>query len=98
METIVFNQGIEQWDNRPSNRKGHSQMIFDRHKLDLDILESLNLLKDMTFKNMEFLGFEISAFYYTVTPLAVYMFAACNPHLMKERPPTRERKRIARHP
>jgi len=96
LETIIFNQGTDQWDNRPAERKGHSQMSFDRHKLDLDILESLNLIKDMTFKNMEFLGFEISVFFYTVTPLAVHMFAACNRDLMKPRLSTVARKRSSR--
>ena len=95
-DTIVFNQGTEQWDNRPAERKGGSQMRFDHHRLDLDILESLNLLKDLTFKNMEFLGFEISVFYYTVISLAVDMFAACNPHLMRRRVSTDARTHTAR--
>jgi hypothetical protein len=96
LDTIIFNQGTDQWDNRPAERKGHSQMSFDRHKLDLDILESLNLIKNMTFKNMEFLGFEISVFFYTVTPLAVHLFAACNPDLMKRRLSTVVRRRAIR--
>jgi hypothetical protein len=96
LETIMFGQGVQQWDNLPLERRGTSWLQFDKHKLDLDILESLNLLKDMTFKNLEFLGFEISVFYYTVTPLAVDMFSACNPALMKGRLPANERKRPVR--
>jgi hypothetical protein len=96
LETIMFGQGSEQWDNFPVERRGTSWLQFDKHRLDLDILESLNLLKDMTFKNMEFLGFGISVFYYMVTPLAVDMFATCNPHLLKGRLPTGGRKRPVR--
>jgi hypothetical protein len=96
LESIIFNQGMEQWDNMPVMKKGQSWLKFDRNKLDLDILESLNLLKDMTFRNMEFLEFEISVFFYVVTPLAVDMFSACNPHLMRRRVPTTDKERRVR--
>jgi hypothetical protein len=98
LETIMFGRGMEQWDSVPHERTGTSWLKFDKHRLDLDILESLNLIKDMTFKNMEFLGYEISVFFYTVTPLAVDMFAACNPDLMKGRLSMTGRKRPVRRP
>jgi hypothetical protein len=85
LETIIFNQGTDQWDNAPRTKTGKSWLQFDKYKLDLDVLESLNLIRDMTFRDVEFLGHEVSVFYYVVTPLAVDMFAACNPDLMKSR-------------
>jgi hypothetical protein len=85
LDVVSVGMGTDQWDLSVTERKGHSRVNFDRHAVDLDILASLNLLRDMTFKNLEFQRFEISAFYYVVTPLAVDMFAACNPHLMAGR-------------
>jgi hypothetical protein len=81
---IVFNKGKEQWDSGGGGRK-KGFFPIDKHRVDLDILESLNLLKECSFKNVEFLSFEVSVFFYRVTPLAVDMFASCNPHLLSRR-------------
>jgi hypothetical protein len=51
---IIINQGEKQWDSV----KG----LFpaDDNQVDIEILESLNLLKDATFKDTAFLNYELS--------------------------------------
>jgi hypothetical protein len=78
LSDIIINKGDDQWDNFGNT------FPLDKHRIDVETLESLNLLKDGTFKDVPFKGYEISVFFYKVTPLCIDMFAACNPHLFTD--------------
>ena len=79
----MLGKGENQWD-WSGLEAGKPFIHGDKHQLDIDILESLNLLKDMSFKFIKFNDLDLSVFYYQVTPLALDLFAACNPHLRKK--------------
>jgi len=82
---IIIGKAEDQWD---FNR---GLFPLDNNRVDIDTLESLNLLKDATFKNVLFQEYDVSVFFYRVTPLCIDMFAACNPDLIARRDsPTRE--------
>src|ERR1700761_325208 len=87
---IILNKGEEQWDSK----KG--LFPVGEHQTDIEILGSLGLLKDVTFKDVPFGGYELSVFLYQVTRLCVDMFAACNPDIIGRReesePKTRHRR------
>jgi hypothetical protein len=74
LNDVIVNKGAQQWDTG-------GLFPLDKNRLDIEILESLKLLKDGSFKDAPFKGFELSVFFYNVTPLCIDMFAACNPHL-----------------
>jgi hypothetical protein len=76
---IIVNKEEEQWDGN----KG--LFPVDRHKSDFEILESLSLIKDVSFKDVPFGQYELSVFFYRVTHLCVEMFSACNPNIIKYR-------------
>jgi hypothetical protein len=79
LSDILLNKGEDQWD--------FNKGLFpvDEHRLDMETLESLNLLKDASFKYAPFRGYEISVFFYRVTPLCIDMFSACNPDIFTPR-------------
>jgi len=76
---IIVYQGREQWDSN----KG--LFPVDNHQTDFDILESLNLVQNRTFKDVPFGAYELSVHFYCVSHLCVDMFAACNPQIMSRR-------------
>jgi len=80
---VIFNRGQEQWDGVTKNRK--RPLLEDEDIIDIETLESLNLIKDISFKYMPFEDYEISVFFYRVTPLCIEMFSACNPDLFIKR-------------
>jgi hypothetical protein len=84
IDTIMVGHGADQWDWSGFGA-GKPFIHVDKHRLDIDILESLNLLKDMSFKFVKFREFDISALYFQVTPVAIDLLAACNPHLLERR-------------
>ena len=76
---IITYRGSDQWDS------GSGLFPVDNHQTDFDILESLNLLHNRTFKDAALGDFELSVHFYCVSHLCVDMFAACNPRIMKRR-------------
>lgn len=74
---VIVNRGEDQWDG---SRKGFFPV--DELGIEIETLESLSLLKDVTFKNAPIDDFELSVFFYRVTSLCVDMFAACNPDII----------------
>ena len=76
---IIYNKGEDQWEYGGKYRR--RLFPIDSNRVDIETLESLNLLKDMSFKNAPFEGYEISVFFHRVTPLCVDMFSACNPDI-----------------
>jgi hypothetical protein len=78
---IIVNKGEDQWDGP---RKGF--FPIDEISIEIETLESLSLLKDVTFKDAP-IGpdFELSVFFYRVTSLCVDMFTACNPDIVRRR-------------
>jgi hypothetical protein len=71
--------GEKQWDY------SHGLFPLDKNRVDVETMESLNLLKDATFKNVSFQDYDVSVFFYRVTPLCIDMFAACSPDLLQRR-------------
>ena len=76
---IVLTKGEDQWDGGGKYAKRLAQLSDEI--VDLEVLESLNLVKDGSFKNANFEEFGISVFFHRVTALCVEMFSACNPSL-----------------
>ena len=84
IDTITIGRGRDQIDYIP--RKGSRYRVsHDDYFLDLNILESLSLLRNRSFQNVSYKSHDISVNLYTVTPLAIDLFAACNPHLIQFR-------------
>jgi hypothetical protein len=76
---IIINRGEDQWDST------RGLFPVDQHQRDFDILESLNLLHNRTFKDALVGDFELSVHFYCVSHLCVDMFAACNPGIMRHK-------------
>ncbi|WP_206932630.1 Abi-alpha family protein, partial [Roseococcus thiosulfatophilus] len=77
LEDIIIEQGEESWS-------GTTGMFpISQHQRDLDILLSLNLVQDRSFKYVKFGKFEISVFFFCVSRLGLELFAACNPDIIK---------------
>lgn len=79
LSDVIIGKGEDQWD---FNR---GFFPLDKNRVDIETLESLNLLKDATFKNVLFQEYDVSVFLYRVTPMCIDMFAACNPDLLERR-------------
>jgi hypothetical protein len=92
LSDIIIGKEEDQWD--------FSRGFFplDKNRVDIETLESLNLLKDATFENVPFQEYDVSVFFYRVTPLCIDMFAACNPDLLERRdtPPTASARKTSK--
>jgi hypothetical protein len=75
IDTVILNRDKEQWDTPTQMAE-----LFpcDKFRIDLNILESLGLIKDMSFRDRCWGGYHLSVFFYKVTPLGMDLYAICN--------------------